>query len=51
MKALVVLQLEVEAVDVDRRQARAAVMGDARGGNDVLSHESPCPLRVAGNNG
>ena len=40
-KPFVVLQFDVEAVDIDRGQARSAMMGDARGGNDVVSHAVP----------
>ena len=39
-KALVVLQFDVEAVDLDRRQAGSAVAGDARGRYGIFSHES-----------
>ena len=41
-KALVVLEFDIEAVDVDGRQPRGAVTGDARGGHDFLSHFAPC---------
>ena len=37
-KALLVLQFDIEAVDVHRRQPRGAVAGDARCRYDILSH-------------
>jgi hypothetical protein len=37
-KAVVVLQLEIEAVDVDRRQTGGAVRGDARCRDDIFGH-------------
>ena len=46
-KALIVLQFDIEAVDVYRRQTRGAVTGDARGGCDFVSHLAPCPVKTA----
>src|ERR1700752_2343237 len=40
-KAVFVLQFEIEAVDVDRRQPTSPVAGDPGGGNEVLSHDFP----------
>src|SRR4051812_38653238 len=37
-EAVLVLELDVETVDLDRRQPRCAVAGDARGGHDVVGH-------------
>src|SRR6266481_7610248 len=37
-KTVLVLQFEIKAVDVDRRQTGSAMAGDARGGDYVLSH-------------
>ena len=42
-KALVVLQLDVETVDLDRRQAGGAVAGDARGRYAVFCHVAQAP--------
>ena len=50
-ETLVVLQFEIEAVDIDRGQPRGAVMGNARRGNDVLSHGRSLPVLARGNNG
>src|SRR5262249_25827017 len=47
-KALLVLQLDVVAVDLDRWQAARAVVSDARGRCDVVSHGSPVPPGFAG---
>ena len=50
-KALVVLQFDIEAVDLDRRQPGRAVAGDARGRYDVFCHVAlPLP-DFAGDNG
>src|SRR6202012_2633800 len=40
-KAVIVLQLDIEAVDVDRRQTGSAMPPDADGRQCVLSHFSP----------
>src|SRR5215510_8692827 len=45
-KAVLVLQFEIEAVDVDRRQPTSPVAGDPGGGNEVLSHDFPGPKRM-----
>ena len=46
-KAVVVLQFDIEAVDVDRRQPGRAVPGDAGGRQCVLSHFAPAMLGIA----
>ena len=43
-KTVVVLQLDIEAVHVHRRQAGGAVPGDAGGRDDIFSHFALCPL-------
>jgi hypothetical protein len=50
-EALLVLQLHIEAVDVDRRQTGGAVTGNARGGDGVFGHGLPLPGVEAGDNG
>src|SRR5207237_1870392 len=37
-KMVVFLQFDIEAIDVDRRQAAGTVAADGRGGYDVFSH-------------
>ena len=45
-KAFLVLQFDVETVDFDRWQAGGAVVGDARGGDDIFCHLAlPCGFR------
>ena len=51
-KAVVVLQFDIEAVDVYRRQPRGAVTRDAGGRYGIICHIVQCPLPdFAGNNG
>ena len=47
-KAVVVLQFDIEAVDLHRRQPGSAVAGDARGGDDIFSHFAPAMPGMAG---
>ncbi len=47
-KAVVVLEFDIETVNVDRRQPRSAVAGDARRGDDIFSHFYPCQSEFAG---
>ena len=46
-KAVIVLELDIEAVDVHRRQTGRAVAGDARGRYDIFSHFCPCPVGMS----
>src|ERR1700730_396340 len=50
-KALVVLQFDIVAVDVYRRQAGGAVPTDAGGRHCVFGHFCPCPVGSRGYNG
>ena len=46
-KTLVVLQFDIEAVDLDRRQPGGAVAGDARGRYGVFCHVALSPCRIS----
>ena len=50
-KAVIVLQFNIEAVDVDGRQPRAAVTGNARGRDNIVCHFAPCRCRNRDDNG
>src|SRR5258706_743327 len=47
-KTVIILQLDIEAVHIYRRQTSGAVPGDAGGRCDIFSHFCPCPVETAG---
>ena len=49
-KSAFVLQFDIEAVDLHRRQPGGAVPGDARGCDAVFCHATPCPAGFRGDN-